>query len=265
MGGAYAYRLKEKGHIIYGYDLNKDNLNYALDNNYIDYISFDLKEISNIDLLILATYPKDIIPFLNKYHHLFRDDLYITDIASVKGKFLLDAVKLAKPAKYISHHPMAGKEKTGIKYSKECEFSNANFLITTTIDNKEDEIELIKSIGVDLGFGNIVTVDYDKQDLVIAYTSALTHAIAISLVNSDNIEDAKNFIGDSYRDLTRIAMINENLWSELFFENKDNLLNYIDIFIKNMEKIKDALKNNDIESLKELMVSSTNIRKSMNK
>ena len=266
MGGAYAYRLKEKGHFIYGYDLNKESMSYAKENGFIDEKVEDLeKVIPNVNLLVIAIYPKNIIPFIKKYHHLFKDDLYITDIAGVKSSFLLDAQNLAKPARYISHHPMAGREKKGIKYAKECNFSPANFLITTTTNNNEKDIDFMKNLGLDLGFKNIVVMDYLKQDKMISYTSTLAHAIAVSLVNANDSSDTKDYIGDSYRDLTRIAMINEELWSELFFENKDNLLHYISLFEKNLDEIKDALINNDSDKLKEIFIHSTKIRGEMNK
>lgn len=266
MGGAYAYRLKNKGHVVYGYDLNKESLAYAKEEGFIDYICSDeLDEIKEIDLMIIALYPKLIIPFIKKYKDKFNPNLYITDLASVKASFLLDAQELAKPAKYISHHPMAGREKSGIRYAKECNFNNANFLITTTKANTPDEVELMRGIGLDLGFSNIVEIDYLMQDKMISYTSALTHAIAVSLVNTINDPNIKNYIGDSYRDLTRIASINDALWSELFFENKDNIIHYITLFEQQINNLKQALENNDVERLIELFKSSTKIRNEMNK
>ncbi len=266
MGGAYAYRLRNKGHIIYGYDINKESLLYAKEEGFIDFIASDeLTELKECNLLIIALYPKLIVPFINKYKDLFTENLYITDLASVKANFLLDAQKLAKPARYISHHPMAGREKSGVKYAKECNFDSANFLITTTDANNQEDVEFIKKIGLELGFSNIVCTDYLNQDKMISYTSALTHAIAVSLVNSTNNSEIKNFIGDSYRDLTRIASINEILWTELFFENKENLLNYIKIFEGQLDRIKEALNNNDIENLKQIFISSTKLRNEMNK
>ena len=266
MGGAYAYKLKNKGHYIYGYDLNEEATKYALEEGFIDSIaSPSLTELSSCDLLIIALYPKFITPFIEKYNNLFTDKLYITDLASVKASFLLDAQKLAKPAKYISHHPMAGREKSGIKYAKECNFNSANFLITTTSENTQEDIDFITKIGQDLDFSNIVTIDYLGQDKMISYTSALTHAIAVSFVNTADDPKIKNYIGDSYRDLTRIASINEILWSELFFENKDNLLTYIELFEKQLDNIKNALSENDVDKLKKLFISSTKLRNEINK
>ena len=157
---------------------------------------------------------------------------------------------------------MAGREKKGIEYSHLCDFKKANFIITpTTKDDKN--IDLLKKVGNDLGFGNIKIIDYKTHDDMIAFTSQLAHAIAVSLVNADTKPDTKDFIGDSYRDLTRIAMINENLWSELFLENKDYLLNHIANFELELDKLKNAIKNDDKDTLKELFKSSTKKRNEM--
>jgi len=266
MGGAYAYRLKEKGHYIYGNDTNLESLDYAIENGFIDEKAINLENvIPNVDLIIISIYPKQISSFIDKYKHLFNENLYITDLASVKSSFLLNAQKNAKPAKYISHHPMAGREKSGIKFAKECNFAPANFLITTTEYNTDSDIKFMEALGKDLGFKNITSMNYLKQDRMISYTSALAHAIAVALVNSNDSSDTKDFIGDSYRDLTRIAMINETLWSELFLENKDNLIHYISAFESNLGEIKYALVTEDKNRLEELFIKSTKIRGDMNK
>ena len=128
-----------------------------------------------------------------------------------------------------------------------------------------EDLDRIRNLGVDLGFSRISIMDYNRHDEMIGFTSQLTHAIAVSLVNSDHDSETKNFIGDSYRDLTRIAMINENLWSELFLENKDFLVKHINSFEIELNKLKNALANNDKEALKDLFRSSTKIRKEMEK
>jgi prephenate dehydrogenase len=160
---------------------------------------------------------------------------------------------------------MAGREKSGVNFSREVSFKSANYLITTTDNSKQYAIEILKQLGKDLGFGKIHVIDCIKHDNVIGFTSQLTHAIAVSLVNSDKDKDTKFFIGDSYRDLTRIAKINEVLWTELFLENKDNLLKSIEQFEDELDVLKNAIKNDDREKLKELFINSTKVRKGMDK
>ena len=265
MGGAYALKLKNKGYEVYGSDLNEDAINYAIKHNYVIDASNDpSKYIPDMDMIILCIYPTNICDFLQKYNQYFKDNLLITDISGVKSSYLERAYNLAKPASYLAHHPMAGREKKGIIYSHLCDFKNANFIITP-IDNNDSNIKELEKLGKDLEFGNIKIIDYRTHDEMIGFTSQLTHAIAVSLVNSDKRDDTKDFIGDSYRDLTRIAMINEDLWSELFLENKDNLLKHITNFEAEIDKLKLAIKNNDTEELKKIFINSSNKRNEMNK
>lgn len=266
MGGAYAYRLKEKGYIVYGNDLNIETINYAIDNNFIDFGDVNpLKFLPLVDIVILAIYPQSIIPFLKKYQHYFNKKQIVTDICGVKSSFIKEATELVKPATYISSHPMAGREKVGIKYSKECVFESANFLITPYGKCNEGQINVLKQLGKDLEFKNITIIDVENHDNLIGFTSQLAHVMAVALVNSDHNENTKFFIGDSYRDLTRIAMINDTLWSELFLENKDNLFKHIQSFENELDKIKNALYNNDKEKLIELFKEATITRKGMEK
>ena len=266
MGGAYAYRLSNKGYTVYGSDLDIDAIDYALDKKFIVNGSVDPKDfIKEADLIVLAIYPKAILSFVEKYKDLFHKGQIITDICGVKSDFVKEAYELSKPATYCSHHPMAGREKIGIRYSTECVFGGANFLITPTEGVEEFAIDTLKHLGVDLGFSNISVMDIQKHNRMIGFTSQLTHAIAVSLVNSDHDEDTKYYIGDSYRDLTRIAMINESLWSELFLENRNYLLEHIASFEFELNLLKMALYREDKEALCKLFRSSTKIRKEMEK
>ena len=266
MGGAYAYRLSNKGYTVYGSDINMDSIDYALEKKFIANGSVNPEDfIKDSDLIVLAIYPTAILSFINRYHDLFHEGQVITDICGVKSSFIHEATKLSKPAVYCSHHPMAGREKIGIEYSTECVFGGANYLITPLEGTDEFAIDLLKQLGNDLGFKRISVMDIEEHNRMIGFTSQLTHAIAVSLVNSDHDSDTKYYIGDSYRDLTRIAMINENLWSELFLENRKYLLEHIASFEFELDLLKMALYREDKEALCELFRSSTKIRKDMEK
>lgn len=266
MGGAYAYRLSNKGYTVYGSDINLNSIDYALEKHFITKGSVNPEEyIKDSDIIVLAIYPQAILSFMEKYKDLFHEGQVITDICGVKSEFVYEATKLAKPAVYCSHHPMAGREKIGIEYSTECAFGGANYLIVPTDDTPKETIAILEKLGLDLGFKNISVMDINKHNRMIGFTSQLTHAIAVSLVNSDHDKDTKNYIGDSYRDLTRIAMINENLWSELFLENRQYLLEHIASFEFELNLLKMALYKEDKEALCKLFQSSTKIRKEMEK
>ena len=267
MGGAYAYRLKNKGYNVYAYDINQEAIEIAKGKNYIDDGSTNILDyIEKADMIILCIYPQMIIEFLKENAKYFKPTQIITDICGVKSSFIEEATRLALPATYISHHPMAGREKSGVAYSNEVKFEEANFIITALADSNNVAIDILKKMGEDLGFKRITVIDPKNHDRLIGFTSQLAHAIAVSLVNSDdNPNETKKFIGDSYRDLTRIAMINDNLWCELFLENKDFLFEHIKRFEFELDILKQALANDDKETLKKLFKSSTKTRKEMEK
>ena len=266
IGGSYAMGLSKKNHEVYGIDKNIDIINYAIQKGYIKAgFTDDYNILSEMDLIILAIYPQSILNFLTENNKFFNRNQVITDVCGIKTSFVYKAALLSGEATYLSHHPMAGKEKIGIEYADSSIFKGANFLITPIENTPIQAIKLIDSIGKDLEFGRISVISPERHDKMIGFTSQLTHAIAVSLVNSDSDEETKSFIGDSYRDLTRIAMINEKLWSELFLENKTELLSHIENFEKELDVLKNALKTNDKEKLNELFKHSTIVRKKMEK
>lgn len=266
IGGSYAMGLSKKGHQVYGIDNNPQTIQYAKDRGYIlDGSDRDSSIIEECDCLILAIYPQAILSFLQEHQSCFKKNQLITDVCGVKNSFVRKATILAGKATYLSHHPMAGKEKIGIQYADDKIFKGANFIITPMKETPKQAMDKLTSLAQDLEFGRISVVSIEKHDQMIGFTSQLTHAIAVSLVNSDQAEDTKSFIGDSYRDLTRIAMINEALWSELFLENRDALLKHIENFEVELCALKKALIQGDSNVLKELFKKSTNIRKKMEK
>ena len=266
IGGSYAMGLTLKGHQVYAVDKNIETINLAKEKKIIvDGFLNPKSIIGEVDLIILAIYPQAIISFINEYNDYFKENQIITDVCGVKTSFVNNVAASLKSAIYLSHHPMAGKEKIGIKYADNTIFKGANFLITPLKNTPNRAIEVLKSIACDLEFGRVTIISPEQHDDMIGFTSQLTHAIAVSLVNSDHNEDTKSFIGDSYRDLTRIAMINDELWSELFLENKDSLFKHISSFEEELDKLKLALKNNDKEALIQLFKNSTQIRRNMEK
>lgn len=266
IGGSYAMGLSLKGHEVYGIDQNISSLEFAKKKNYIKEGFVDDYEIlSECDCIILAIYPQSILEFLNQHAKLFKEHQVITDVCGVKSSFVRKATLLAGKASYLSHHPMAGKEKAGIQFADYKIFNGANFLITPINSLNPYAEEVLRRIAKDLKFGRITTISIERHDQMIGFTSQLTHAIAVSLVNSDRDEDTVKFIGDSYRDLTRIAMINDTLWSELFLENKEYLLEHISSFEEQLDVLKNALRQDDKNTLKQLFNQSTQIRRKMEK
>ena len=253
VGGSFAEGLKKAGAAkVYGIDNNLETLKKAKKSGIVDEAFENGKiPLPETDLVIISLYPELLKTFILENNKNFKKNSIITDVTGIKGKVLREVKpKLRKDIDFILGHPMAGREKRGIDYADSGVFRNANYILITA-DNKEKNIDLMKEIIEKLGFKNINFLDTEEHDEIIAFTSQLTHAIAVSLINSDdNKYDTNKFIGDSYRDLTRIAKINEDLWAELFLGNKDNLLFMIEKFEKRLDVLKEAVKSEDIETLK---------------
>ena len=267
IGGSYAMALKAAGYEdVYGIDNNLETLRKAKELGLIKEGYVEGKEIiGEADLIIISLYPRLVKDFIDKNKNYFKSGSIITDATGIKEHFIEDILSiLPEEIDFIFGHPMAGREKRGIDYASKDVFKGANYLITVTNKNKEENIELLEKVIYQMGFKKIKRINPEYHDKMIAFTSQLPHAIAVALINSDEEgRDTGSFIGDSYRDLTRIANINEDLWSELFFGNKKNLLESIDNFLLEINNIRNSIENEDEEELKKLFIKSSKRREKL--
>ncbi|MEC9484692.1 MAG: prephenate dehydrogenase [Candidatus Izemoplasma sp.] len=267
IGGSYAKALKPYGYELVGIDIKQETIDYALKHNIVDRGSISAKKLlKDCDIVFVCLYPNQTIDFIKKHINNFKQDAIVVDVAGVKRHmtnqldlFFNDDINI------VLTHPIAGSEKSGISHSKANLFEGANFVITPHSRNKEEHINLIKTLAKQMGFSTVTEISDVDHDKILGFTSQLTHAIAVALVNSDAYNfDTKRFIGDSYKELTRIAMINDELWTELFFENKDFLTRNIDTFIDQLSLIRDSIQNKDKDTLTKLMQKSTKTREDIN-
>lgn len=259
MGGSYALGLSKRGYHVQAIEINQLSIDFAIKNNIIENGStFDTTMIHNADIICIALYPKATIEWINTYQKYFKTGALITDLSGVKCN-VIDRIQetLRDDVEFIGSHPMAGKEVSGVKYADDTMFQQANFIITPTSKNTPEAISFLKEFAKELQFANITQLTPQKHDEMIGYVSQLTHAIAVSLMNANDNSSLVEYTGDSFRDLTRIAKINENLWSELFFMNKENLIREINDFENAMEHLKLCLKNDDVDGLKDMFIKST--------
>ncbi|MGL4849320.1 MAG: prephenate dehydrogenase [Clostridium sp.] len=261
IGAAFAKGFKECGlKDVYGIDKSLDTLEKAKELGIIKEGYTDGKNIiEECDIIILCIYPKLVLNFILENKNKFKEGSIITDVTGIKELFIEDILKvLPKRVDFVFGHPMAGREKRGIDFSSHEVFKGANYIITPIDINKEENIEKIESLVIKLGFKKIKRITPSYHDKMIAFTSQLPHALAVALINSDEENrDTGAFIGDSYRDLTRIANINEELWSELFLGNKKNLLDSIINFESELCSIKKAIVDEDKEKLMEIFKKSS--------
>ena len=268
IGGSYAKGLTKKGYKVYGYNRNIDAIDYAKENGIIvDGTNEYSKDfIGKFDRIIFSLYPKIFKEYIEKYGDYIKDSAIISDVTGVKESIVTDIQNiLGDKVEFIAAHPMAGKEVYGIKNADEKIFDNANYIITPTDKNTEEGIKFAKEIGEALSFRKISILTVKEHDEMIAFLSQLTHCIAVALMTSKDSEHLVDYTGDSFRDLTRIANINENMWTELFLMNKTALLKEMDSFIENITKLRDYINNEDVEKIKGMMVLSTTRRNFFNK
>jgi prephenate dehydrogenase len=267
IGGSFTMALKEAGYNdVYGIDTNKETIEKAIKLGLIkDGFTSGEEIVKSADLIIISLYPRLVKQFIVDNKDNFKDGAVITDATGIKKMFIEDIVNiLPDNIDFVFGHPMAGREKKGIDFASSQVFKGANYILTPVDRNKEENLKLIEDMVYEIGFKRVRRIAPEYHDEMIGFTSQLPHALAVALVNSDvEGRDTGSFIGDSYRDLTRIANINEDLWSELFLGNKEHLLTSIQSFEDELDKIKYAIKNNDKQSLKELFIKSTKRREKL--
>lgn len=268
MGASFAKRLSpQKDKTIYGIDQNEQTIQTALELNIIKEGSTDPgKLIKKCNLIILALYPTMIKPWIVENQQYLESGTILMDISGVKTNIVepVQAI-LREDLELISIHPMCGRESRGINFAQADIFDNANYIIVPTNKNTPTAIEAAKQLGKDLRVKNISILSCEEHDRMIGFLSQLTHVIAVSLMNTHDNSHLVEYTGDSFRDLTRIATINEDLWSELFLLNKDILLDEIDQFLDATKHFRDSLEKEDIDEMKRLFMQSTNRRKLFNK
>lgn len=206
------------------------------------------------DVVFVCLYPHATLDFLKIHRDFFKSGSIITDISGVKGIFEKSLPEILRPdTDFIIGHPMAGGEKEGYANSKAEFFVNHNYILCEQSFNKPENLETMKSLITAMGFTRITETTCDIHDYKIGFTSQLCHVIASALVESAEDPEITAFGGGSFEDLTRIAMINAPLWTELFISNKEKLVSHIENFEKTMEAFKKAIQAEDAQSLNALL------------
>ena len=249
IGASYAEKLSEKGHQLFGYDHDITTFNQAKKLKIIDSTS-TIESLKETDVIISALYPEETVTFYQTYAHLMNPNQILTDVCGIKT-WLLKELEHVLPNNlvYTSHHPMAGKEKTGFYARDKNLFNQANFLIIKSSRSTKHAITQLSTIANDLNCKPVSILTAEAHDEMIAYTSQLTHLLATSLINSTEPNNYALATGDSFKDLTRIAKINAPLWTELFLKNKSALLQKIKQFKTALETIENNLENEDEEAI----------------
>ena len=268
IGGSYAMALSKKGYSITAISKEQPDIDYAIEKGIIScgFTEVNADAVSSADIIIFALYPNVFVEWMKEYGKYIKAGTLITDVTGIKGAIIEKINNLVpQGAEFIASHPMAGKEVYGVKNADDGIFRDANFIIVPTRDNTPNAIEKCKSLGELLGFRRISYLNPKQHDEMIAFLSQLTHCIAVSLMCANGDPNLVSYTGDSFRDLTRIANINENMWSELFLLNKDALLYEMDCYRNCFDKLYNAIRDGDERVIKDMMRLSTARRKMFNK
>lgn len=268
LGGSYAMALTQAGNTVYGIDVQPQSIAFALERGYIrrgavqDYAPL----VREADLVVLGLYPHTLVQWVKENAGLFKTGALVTDVCGVKSG-VVEAVQAAMPAgaEFCASHPMRGREVCGVQNADSRIFKDGNFIITPTQKNTAAAQDALRDLALTLGFANISVLTPAQHDKMVGYVSQLTHAIAVSLMTANDNTHLKDYTGDSFCDLTRIAKINEELWSELFLWNRDNLCEEIDSFTASLQELKACLQTGDEEKLKQLFRLSTQRRAQFDK
>lgn len=268
MGGSYASALSNKGYYVGAVTKDSSSIDYALKHNIIkEGVTTPTKEfIAKYDFVVFALYPKVFVEWIENYQHLLKPGIIITDVTGIKSEIVYKIQTiLRKDIEFIPAHPMAGREVYGVENSDPNMFKGANYIVTPTSENSKDAVDIAKELGRILEFKSISILTPEEHDEMIGFLSQLTHCIAVALMTCKDSTHLVDYTGDSFRDLTRIAKINENMWTELFLMNKNQLLSQMDLFLKQFKELRDALAKEDEEKMKEIMRLSTERRKYFDK
>lgn len=263
MGGSYAQALKRQGFTVDAITRSQGSIDYALERGWIDWGSttVDPVELGTCDIVIFALYPNVLLRWLEDNQQYLKDGALLTDVTGIKGPVVYKVQAMLRPAlEFVGAHPMAGREVYGVRNADCSIFQGANYIVTPTESNTPAAVEATEELGRLLGFARISRLSPERHDEMIGFLSQLTHCIAVALMTCRDVEHLSAYTGDSFRDLTRIARINDEMWSELFLLNRDKLLEQIDLFEAQMQILRKAIAQGDSELLRSLMRLSTSKR-----
>lgn len=261
IGGSYARALTKQGYTqVYAITREQADIDYALSEGIITAgdTAVTPSLVAKAQLVVFALYPHVLTEWLKTYQHLLSPHTVITDVTGVKTAVVYEVQALLRPdVEFVGAHPMAGREVYGVQNSDDRIFKGANYIVTPTEHNTEEAILLCEQLGRELGFAKVSRLTPEAHDDMIGFLSQLTHCIAVALMTCNDTEGLENYTGDSFRDLTRIARINDAMWSELFLLNRDALLKHMDAFCDEFARLREMLRVGDADRMREMMRCST--------
>lgn len=254
IGGSMAKAYREAGHTVYAHDINESALGYASLAGMIDG-RLDTETLPLCDLLFIALYPQGAVQYLTEIAPKIDRHTVVIDLCGTKKKICECGFALASEYgfTFVGGHPMAGTQYSGIKYAKGTLFKNAPMVLVPPVFDDIAFLDRIKTLLTPAGFGKISVTTAENHDRMIAFTSQLAHVVSNAYVKTPTAQEHRGFSAGSYKDLTRVAWLNETMWTELFLENKEPLLFEIDHIIQSLTEYRDAIASDDADTLRGLL------------
>lgn len=255
IGGSFAKAYHDKDeHRVLAYNRSRNVIDSAYADKSIDG-EIDENNIGDCNLILLCLYPKLCIDYLKRMAPYISKDAMVIDCCGTKQLLCEECFKIAHEYgfTFVGGHPMAGKHFSGYAYSTKTMYNGASMVLVPEDLNDTETIERAKKLLSPIQFGMFAVCDADKHDAMIAFTSQMPHVVSNAFVKSPTAKEHVGFSAGSYKDLTRVAWLNETMWTELFLENKEHLIKEIDYFMSAMSEYREALVNEDADTLKQLL------------
>ena len=266
IGGSFAKAYKAAGHTIMGLDTDQSILDFAILSGAVD-APLSNDTLGRCELIIIALYPCAAIDYLNEAAQYFSPETTVIDCCGTKKSVC--AAGFSAAARYgftfVGGHPMAGTEQSGFKHSKATMFKGAPMIIVPPVYDDIAFLEGIKDLLAPAGFSKLTVTTAEKHDEIIAFTSQMAHLVSNAFIKSPTVFTHKGFSAGSYKDLTRVAWLNEIMWTELFMENREHLLNELDMFLASLKEYRDALQAEDSDKMKTLLLDGKRLKEEVDR
>lgn len=267
IGGSFAKAIKKNTqHSCYAIDVNPETIRSAIEQEAIDgEITKD--ELKMCDVVMVCLYPEATVNFITENAANFKKGGIVIDSCGIKSAVVYPSEKAlaAEGVEFLGCHPMAGREFSGFDYAVDNLFDKASFIITKTENSKSEVVNEIEKLAYEIGFRKVVVSTPEEHDEVIAFTSQLAHVVSSAYVKSPSLTKQAGFSAGSFKDLTRVAKLNEDMWTSLFMLNRKPLVNEISHIIDRLEEYKQALETENSEELRELLKNGRELKELSNK
>ncbi len=265
IGGSMAKAIKSRTeHRVVGFDRSVDVVNRALSDKSID-LAGDDDSLSDIDILLVALYPKQTVTFIKERSGFIKKGCVVCDLCGVK-RYVCDALGAfgkERGFSFVGGHPMAGREFSGYEYALSTLFDGASMILTPTEGTTRTAFDELSAFFLSLGFSRVVETTPENHDRMIAFTSQLAHVVSNAYIKSPEATLHSGYSANSYKDLTRVARLNEEMWAELFLCNQEPLLDEIDTIIRNLGQYREAIAQNDGDRLRALLKTGSDLKKAI--